>query len=84
MSDETSEPRTVVKKKEAQRKYLPLGDTQWREHERNDPDFPKAVPLTIKGRAVAYFLDEIVRYQKILERRRAQKLAQRSRKSVAS
>ncbi|MEJ2375223.1 MAG: hypothetical protein P8Y71_07280 [Pseudolabrys sp.] len=70
MSDQ---PRKIIRRQQL-RDHLPLGFTQLREHEKNDPDFPKRVPLSAAGRAVGYFADEVAAYQKKLVERQDQKL----------
>lgn len=67
-------PRKIIRRKQL-KDFLPLGNTQIREHEKNDPDFPKRVPLSTAGRAVGYFEDEVAAYQQKLIERREQKLA---------
>jgi predicted DNA-binding transcriptional regulator AlpA len=66
--------RRIIRRK-ALKDYLPLGNTQLREHELHDPDFPKRVPLSTYGRAVGYFEDEVAAYQEKLAQRRDAKLA---------
>ena len=71
-----STPRKIIRRK-ALKDYLPLGNTQLREHEKNDPDFPKRVPLSAAGRAVGYFEDEVAAYQQKLIERRNERLTGR-------
>jgi predicted DNA-binding transcriptional regulator AlpA len=73
----TQTPRKIIRRAKL-KDYLPLGNTQLRQHELDDPDFPKRVPLSASGRAVGYFEDEIARYQQTLIERRDAKLAQRA------
>jgi predicted DNA-binding transcriptional regulator AlpA len=67
-------PRKIIRRK-ALKDFLPLGNTQLREHELHDPDFPKRVPLSASGRAVGYFEDEVAAYQTKLTQRRDERLA---------
>jgi hypothetical protein len=69
------EPRRIIRRNIVKRDYIPLGDTQFAAHERNDPDFPKRVPLSSTGRAVGYFEDEVIAYQRTLAERRNARLA---------
>ena len=62
--------REMIKRKDLA-KRLGFSIDQIRHHERFDPSFPKSVPLTDSGRAVAYYVDEIVDWQRqIAELRR--------------
>lgn len=72
------QPRRILRRCVVQRDYIPLGSTQFRTHEKNDPDFPKRVPLSACGRAVGYFEDEVVAYQRTLQERRNARLAKES------
>lgn len=58
--------------------YLGLSVTQIIYYQKRDPDFPQPVPLSVSGRAVAYFEDEVAEYQKKLVKRRAELAKQRS------
>jgi len=57
-------------KRQALAKQLGLTVEQLRHHERNDRSFPKSVPLTESGRAVAYFVSDIARWQEAIAERR--------------
>lgn len=60
--------------------YLPYKPTQLYVLERDDPSFPKAIPLSEGGRAVAYVEDEVIAYQQKLLARRAEKIAAKTAK----
>jgi predicted DNA-binding transcriptional regulator AlpA len=75
MSDGLEQPRRILRRSVVQRDYIPLGNTQFRAHENSDPDFPKRVPLSACGRAVGYFEDEVIAYQRKLAERRNERLA---------
>jgi predicted DNA-binding transcriptional regulator AlpA len=66
-------PRRILRKTKAM-EILPLGNTQWNEHERTDPDFPQKVKLSTTGRAIGYFEDELHAYVEKLAARRDAKL----------
>lgn len=70
MDKKLEQPRRILRRGIVQRDYIPLGTTQFRAHEKNDPDFPKRVPLSAGGRAVGYFEDEVIAYQRKLAERR--------------
>jgi hypothetical protein len=61
--------RKMIRRKQL-REYLALGETQLAWHERHDADFPKSVPLSSTGRARAYFVDEVIVYQRAIAERR--------------
>ena len=72
MDNGLNQARRILRRSVVQRDYIPLGSTQFRAHEKSDPDFPKRVPLSACGRAVGYFEDEVIAYQhKLAERRNA-------------
>lgn len=78
MTEISKQPRRIIRRT-ALKDYIPLGDTQLAEHEKNDPDFPKKVPLSAAGRAVGYFEDEVITYQEKLVQRRDENAARRAK-----